>query len=101
VTSAIAYPAGRATNIPGSSGPSAGLDGFGRIVDQGWVNYNTSTDFDRFQHAHDGVSGASQGSAPARSLRPIHGILRLAWPAERSVTCPPACRKQSGRETAA
>jgi hypothetical protein len=85
----------------GTSGTYAGLDGFGRVVDQGWVHYNTSTDLDRFQYAYDGVSGASPDSAPARFHGPGHGTLRLSWPAERSVACPTACGKQSGSETAA
>jgi hypothetical protein len=31
----------------------AGMDDFGRNKDQRWVNYNTSTDLDRFQYAYD------------------------------------------------
>jgi len=32
----------------GTSGTFAGLDQFNRIVDQRWLNYNTSTDLDRY-----------------------------------------------------
>jgi hypothetical protein len=77
------------------------LDRFGRVVDQGWVNYNSITDLDRFQYAYDGVSGASPDSAPAPIPRSGHGTLRSSWLAEPSVACPTACRKQSGSETAA
>jgi hypothetical protein len=65
--------------------------GFGRIKDQRWVNYNTSTDLDRFQYADDAVCGDSPGSAPARFRGSGHGTLRLPWPTEWCVAWPAAC----------
>jgi hypothetical protein len=55
---------------------------------------------DGFQYAFDGVRGSWPGSAPARFHGSGHGTLRLSWPAERSVTCPTAWRKQAGSATA-
>jgi hypothetical protein len=43
----------------GTTGTYAGVDGFGRVVDQGWVNYNTSTDLDRCHYAYDRNSSAT------------------------------------------
>lgn len=37
----------------GTSGTFAGLDHFNRIKDQRWLNYNTSTDLDRYQYGYD------------------------------------------------
>jgi len=38
----------------GTSGTFAGIDPFGRVVDQRWVNYSgTPTDVDRYQYGYD------------------------------------------------
>src|SRR5207248_6269488 len=37
----------------GTTGTFAGLDNFGRIIDQHWANYNTSSDVDRVKHGYD------------------------------------------------
>jgi hypothetical protein len=42
---------GGTSGIPIATG--TGLDGFGRVVDQGWVNYNSGKDLDRFGYAYD------------------------------------------------
>ncbi|MCA9182811.1 MAG: RHS repeat-associated core domain-containing protein, partial [Planctomycetales bacterium] len=40
----------------GSSGAYAGFDRFDRVVDHRWLNYNTSTDIDRFKYGYDRAS---------------------------------------------
>lgn len=37
----------------GTTGTFAGLDRFGRVIDQWWRNYGTSTDLDRYQYGYD------------------------------------------------
>ncbi|MCA9208420.1 MAG: hypothetical protein KDA55_08705, partial [Planctomycetales bacterium] len=36
----------------GTSGTYAGFDRFDRVVDHRWLNYNTSTDIDRFKYGY-------------------------------------------------
>ncbi|MEZ6109495.1 MAG: hypothetical protein R3C99_00340 [Pirellulaceae bacterium] len=40
----------------GTSGTYAGFDRFDRVVDHRWLNYNTSTDVDRFKYGYDRAS---------------------------------------------
>jgi hypothetical protein len=52
---------------PGDAGDQyAGLDRFGRVVDQKWENTSTSTATDEFQYAYDLVGNRAAGAMAGR-----------------------------------